>query len=302
MKLRNWLSFVALGLIWGSAFMWIKIVVREISPYMLVTVRLFFGVVFLGVYVWFKKPVLPRTPKVWAVLAVLGATNIAIPFLFVSWGEVYVDSAVTAILHSTVPLFTMLMAHFFLDDDRVTLPRAAGLFLGFLGVIVLMWHDLSRGVHANLLGEGAILLAALSYAGSAVLIRVKLRNVAHLVQAFFPMLWAELLMWGGVPLFNVPVVLPRLRLTWISVLWLGMVSSAFAYILFFHLLHEIGPTRTTMITYIFPVVGLVLGAVFLNETVSWNLFLGSVLVVSGIALVNKNVNGNGKIRDVQENG
>ena len=295
MKLKDWFVFITLGLIWGSSFMWIKIAVQEVSPFMLVALRLLFGIIFLGGYVWLKKPSLPHNRNTWFVLITLGVINTALPFLLVSWGEIYVDSAVAAILHSTVPLFTMLIAHLTLKDDRMTFARVMGLFIGFLGVVVLMWRDLQAGVHANLLGEAAIVLASLSYAGSSVLVRANLRGVEPLIQAFFPIIVADVVMWSIIPLFNVPIVLPKLSLTWVAILWLGTVSSAFAYILYYYLLHSIGPTRTTMMTYIFPLVGVALGAIFLDEMLNWNLILGGSLVVGGIGIVNIKVRGNGKI-------
>jgi len=294
-KLKNWFAFITLGLIWGSSFMWIKIAVQEVSPFMLVALRLLFGIIFLGGVVWFKKPSLPRDRNTWFVLIILGVINTALPFLLVSWGEIYVDSAVAAILHSTVPLFTMLIAHITLKDDRMTFARVMGLFVGFLGVVVLMWRDLQAGVHANLLGEAAIVLASFFYAGSSVLVRANLQRVRHLVQAFFPIVVADAVMWGIIPLFNVQIILPRLSLTWVAILWLGIVSSAFAYILYYYLLHSIGPTRTTMITYIFPLVGVALGAIFLGEILNWNLIIGGSLVVGGIGIVNIKFRWNGKI-------
>ena len=302
MKLKDWLAFVLLGLIWGSAFMWIKIAVDEISPFMLVALRLFFAFIFLGGYIWFQKPLLPKDLSTWLVLVVLGVINMALPFVLVSWGEVYVDSAVAAILHSTVPLFAMVLTHFVLKDDRMSGQQVLGLLIGFLGVVVLMWRDLQQGVHANLLGELAIVSAACSYAVSAVLIRAKLKDVELLVQAFIPMVAAEVIMWSVLPAFHIDFFLPKRALTWGAILWLGVVSSAFGNMLYYYLVHRIGPTRTSMMTYIFPLVGLALGAIFLGEVLRWNLLAGSALVLGGIGIVNLKTRRGEKVNPALEHG
>lgn len=296
MKTKDWIAFITLGLIWGSAFLWIKIAVQEVSPFMLVAVRLTLGTLALGAYVWWKKPPLPGERSTWLTLGLLGVTNIALPFVLVSWGEIHVDSAVAAILHSTVPLFTMVIAHFVLTDDRMSVAKVSGLLAGFVGVIVILLRDLLSGVHGSVLGQGAILLAGLSYAGSSVLIRARLRNVASLVQAFFPLLAADVLMILLTPIVDRQLVFSSSPLTWIALLWLGVISSAFAYILFYYLLHSIGPTRTTMMTYIFPIVGVALGAVFLDEQITWNLLAGGFLVILGILVVNYRSLLNGRIK------
>ena len=180
----------------------------------------------------------------------------------------------------------MLIAHWFLHDDRITLPRLAGLALGFIGVIVLMAGDIEIGSLTNSLwGQVAVLLAAVSYAVSAVLARKKLVGVRPLAQSFAPMLFATSYAWGVAALAEGPEV-PSLPLSWIALLWLGLLGSCVAYLLFYYLLNNVGPTRTTLVTYIFPVVGLILGVVFLGETLDLALAVGAGLIFAGIAIVN----------------
>ena len=137
MKLKDWLAFAALGLAWGSSFLWIKIAVQEIGPFTLVAFRLLFGILGLLLVVAISRPEWPKTRRQWLALVLLGITNTAVPFTLISWGEQYIDSAVAAILNSTVPLFTMVIAHFALSDDRLSAARLAGLLTGFAGVVIL---------------------------------------------------------------------------------------------------------------------------------------------------------------------
>jgi drug/metabolite transporter (DMT)-like permease len=288
MKLKDWLAFILLGLAWGSSFLWIKIAVQEIGPFTLVALRLLFGILGLLAVVDFTRPQWPGSRRLWLVLVVLGLTNTAVPFVLISWGELYIDSAVAAILNSTVPLFTMVIAHLFLSDDRLTLPRLVGLLAGFAGVIVILSRDLdfNGGFEGSVLGQVAVLIAALFYAGSGVYARRNTHGLSPIVQALVPLLVADSAIWLAVPLTESPFTLPQLSLTWLAVVWLGLVGSCFAYLLYYYLLHSIGPTRTTLVTYVFPLVGVALGVLFLNELLDWQLFVGGSMVVGSIAVVN----------------
>lgn len=288
MKLKDWLAFLALGLAWGSSFLWIKIAVQEIGPFTLVALRLLFGVIGLLAVVAYNRPRWPAARRLWWVLIVLGLTNTAVPFVLISWGELYIDSAVAAVLNSTVPLFTMLIAHVFLSDDRITVPRIVGLLVGFGGVIVLLSRDLDfqSGLSGGVLGQGAVLLAALFYAGSGVYARRNTQGLSPIVQALVPLVVADSAIWLAVPLTESPFTLPQIPLTWIAILWLGLIGSCLAYLLYYYLLHSVGPTRTTLVTYIFPLVGVALGVIFLNEVLDWHLFVGGTMVVGSIAVVN----------------
>jgi len=287
MKPREWVVFFALGLIWGSSFLWIKVAVQEVDPFTLVSWRLLFGTLgMVAVIVW-KRPSFPPRRAIWLALAVLGIINTALPFVLISWGEKSIDSAVAAVLNSTVPLFTLVIAHLFLHDEPITARKAVGLLIGFAGVLVLMARDLEIGsLRAGVLGQAAVLLAAVSYASASVFARRTMREVSPLVQAFVPMAFADAVVWSIATQVGEPGRLPALPITWVALLWLGLLGSCVAYLLYYHLLHSVGATRAVMVTYMFPVVGVGLGVLFLNELTDWHLLAGAALVISSIAVVN----------------
>jgi len=286
-KVRDWLTFSLLGLVWGSSFLWIKVAVQEVGPATLVGFRLLIGLLGLAVVVAVRRPALPRDRRTLIVLGVLGITNTALPFILISWGEQFIDSAIASILNGTVPLFTIVIAHLALHDDRITTPRILGLVTGFLGVVVLMSRDLGAESRAgSVLGQAAVLAAALSYAGSSVFARRNLRLVDPVVQAFLPLIAADSVAWITALASEAPLQIPRLPITWLALAWLGLLGSCLAYLLYFHLLHAVGPTRATMVTYVFPVVGVILGVVFLGELADWHLVVGALLVALGIGVVN----------------
>ena len=286
MRPKEWAAFVGLGLIWGSSFLWIKVALNEMTPLMLVGWRVLFGLAGLAAVVAWRRSTFPRDRRLWFWMGLLGITNTLLPFVLISWGEQHIDSAVAAILNGTVPLFTMVIAHLFLKDDRMTAARLAGLVVGFVGVVVLMGHDLDvTQTSGSVLGQVAVLLAALSYAGSAVLARRTLRGIDSFVQAMVPVLSATSAAWILAGLLD-EVAVPSLPVTWFALAWLGLLGSCVAYLLYFFLLHNVGPTRTTLVTYIFPVVGLILGVTFLNEALDLGLAIGALLIIAGIAIVN----------------
>jgi drug/metabolite transporter (DMT)-like permease len=286
MKLKDWLAFILLGTIWGSSFLWIKIAVQEIGPLLLVALRLLFGIFALLVVVAYNRPQWPRQRRVWVNLALLGLINNALPYTLISWGEQYIDSAVAAVLNSTTPLFTMLIAHLFLTDDHMTRQRVISLFLGFTGIVLLFSRDLLAGPQGSLLGQMAVLLASISYAFASVFARRTTRGLSPVVQALVPLLSADLLLWTLAPAAESPLTLPQLPLTWLSLIWLGVLGTGAAFLLYFYLLHSVGPTRTVLVTYIFPLVGVALGVIFLNESLDWQLMAGAVMVIASVVLVN----------------
>jgi drug/metabolite transporter (DMT)-like permease len=292
MKTKDWLAFITLGLIWGSSFLWIKIAVSEISPILLVAFRLLFGILASAVVVLVARPAFPKERKLWLALTLIGFTNNALPYVLISWGEQYIDSAVAAILNSTTPLFTMIIAHFFLHDDRLTWSRLAGLLVGFAGIVVLVSRDLQPGFMGSeaglaVLGQLAVLLASLSYAGTSVYARRTTKGLSPIVQGLVPLLGADALMWALVGLTESPVKMPALPVTWVAIIWLGVMGVCVAFLLYYYLLHSVGPTRTVLVTYVFPLVGVALGALFLNEMIDWRLLAGGAMVVGSIVLVNR---------------
>ena len=265
--------------------MWIKIALEEIGPVTLVAFRVIFGLLFgIGVIIIMRVK-LPKDFKSWIPLLILGITNISAPFFLISWGERSVDSSVAAILDSTVPLFTILLAHFLLNDDKMSVQKISGLLIGFAGVVVLLSKDIGKS-SSTILGQAAVVLASLFYAGSGVYVRLKTQNMPAILRSMGPLLSATFIMWIMVFITERPVHTPHLGLTWISLLFLGIIGSGFAFVLAFYLIHEIGPTRTSMVTYIFPLGGVVLGVTFLHELITWQLIAGAVLIIASLVAAN----------------
>ncbi len=287
MKLKEWGAFVLLGLIWGSSFLWIKIAVAETGPFMLVTFRLLFGLAGLLGFMVLRRQAWPRDRRVLLAFVFMGLFNTALPFTLITWGETLIDSSLASILNGTVPLFTIVLAHFWLRDEKITLPRLAGLVVGFLGMVVLVSRDLGpNALRGNVWGQVAVIAASVSYATAIVFSRKHLRGQPPVLQATMVLLFASGMMAIATPLVEQPLNLPETGLSWFAIAWLGLLGSCAAYLLFFYLINAWGPTRASLVTYIFPIIGLLLGIVFLNEPADWHLLVGSALIVGGIVVVN----------------
>ena len=265
--------------------MWIKIAVQEVGPITLVAFRALFGLLFGIVVIVIQRVQLPPSFKAWSPLLLLGITNVAIPFFLISWGEQSIDSAVAAILDATVPLFTILIAHYLLRDDKMTWPKVLGLLIGFAGVIVLMSKDVGASF-GSLLGQLAVVLASAFYAGSAVFARKTTEDTPGILRSAGPLVSATVVMWLATFFVESPVEIPQLGITWVALLFLGVLGSGLAFVMAYYLIHEIGPTRTSMVTYLFPLGGVILGVAFLNEELSWQLLVGAVLIILSLVVAN----------------
>jgi drug/metabolite transporter (DMT)-like permease len=245
-----------------------------------------FGFISAAVIAVYQKDKFPRDWKTWGIYAILGPTSLAIPIFLISWGEQTIDSAVASILNATVPLFTLIIAHFYLHDDRMSPQKVIGLLTGFAGIVILLSKDLAGSAHNSVIGQAAVILAALFYAGSAVWARKVTQHVEGAVRGAAPLLTSTIFMWALMPLVEPNFKFPVLPITWVAILWLGVLGSGIAMVLNYYLLHEIGPTRSTMVTYIFPPGGVILGVIFLGEQLSWQLFVGGILVIASLVVVN----------------
>jgi drug/metabolite transporter (DMT)-like permease len=287
MKIKEWLAFSALGLIWGTSFLWIKIAVAETGPFTLVGLRLLFGFLGLLVVLAIQRPTLPRDPRILLAFVFMGIFNTGLPFLLITWGETRIASSLASILNGTVPLFTIVIAHFWLHDEKITLPRLGGLLVGFVGIVVLVSGDLqSTGGHSDVWGQLAVLAAAVSYAVGITFSRRHLRGQPPVLQTGMVLLIADSLVWLSAVSVERPLQPPSTALAWFAILWLGLLGTCVAYLLFFWLINAWGPTRASLVTYVFPVIGLILGIIFLHESAGWRLLVGSALIVSGIGVVN----------------
>ncbi len=297
---RAWVMFWLVGLIWGSSFLLIRVGVGEMSPSQVVLIRCVIAAIGLNLVLFMRGMRLPSDWQGWRDMTLLGIGNAAIPYLLIGIGEQQVPSNVTSVLQSTTALFTMLIAHFAMADERMTLPKVAGVILGFMGVIVLASTSATPGEEISIPHVLSILGGAMSYAIFSIFSRVvtarrraagmpKIEPLAIAASSFIPAsifalitMFAEPLLGGRAATLLSTVSSDSL----IAVLVLGFVNTFIAYLFFYYVLQELGASRATTVTYVVPVVGLVLGWLVLNEHIDIMLLVGAALIFAGIAITN----------------
>jgi drug/metabolite transporter (DMT)-like permease len=279
---RRYLPMLALlALIWGSSFMFIKIAVRELDPATLVFGRLGVAALVLGLVVLVaigRRAAWADLRAFWLALVVVGLLNTAVPFWLLSWGETRIDSGLASIIQASVPIFNALLAYGFFRDQRVTGGRLVGVVVGFVGVAVLVGAQ----PEAKVVGALAVVGMALCYGAGGLLARRYLSEVQPPVVAFgTTAIAAFAMMPAGVAL--APDQIPGWQ-TFASILVLGVVATAAAYVLFFTLVAGAGPAYASLVTYLVPPIALAYGAIFLDERFGASALAGLVLILAGVGL------------------
>jgi drug/metabolite transporter (DMT)-like permease len=283
----DWLLFVMLGFFWGSSYLFIKIGVDAgLHPFTLVALRLLIGFTLLAVVVVIAREAPPRGARMYGHLLVMAVLSVALPFSLITFAEQSTDSTLAAILNSSVPLFTILIAAAALADERITLPRVGGLLIGFVGVAILVGFDPGVLAGTNLVPAAALIGSSISYAAGGVYARRFAHGLRPMIPAVFQVGFALLITATMALLFERPITIPARFDAILAVVWLGLLGSGSAYLVFFHLLRHWGATRTSLVAYLLPVFGIALGAIVLHESVDIRTVLGTGLVIGGIALVN----------------
>lgn len=283
----DWLLFILLGFFWGSSYLFIKIAIEAgLQPFTLISLRLLFGVVLLGAVVAIAREPLPRDARTIGHLAVLGVLSVALPFGLITWAEVHVDSSLAAVLTSAVPLFVIPFAALLLPAERITFNALVGIAIGLVGVAVVVGFDAGSLAGSELAAELALIGAAASYAAGGVYARRNVHGLRPMIPALSQVAFAFLYTTVLALVLERPWEAQINGEALLSVAWLGLLGSGAAYLVFFRLLGNWGATRTSLVAYLLPIWGIVLGALVLSEPIDGRLVIGTVLVISGIALVN----------------
>jgi drug/metabolite transporter (DMT)-like permease len=276
------LRLCILAVLWGSGFLFVKLALRGLSPSQLVLGQLAFGALVLLITLAIRRQSLPHASREWAYLAGMAVLANIAPYLLFSWSEQRINSGLAGVLSGTTPLLTLLLARAF-GLGRLTPPRVLGLALGLVGVVLLAapWHDGSRAV--SLAGVLAALGAAACYAGSYVYARLLLTNrgIEPLVLAAAQLTLGAVLLSAAVPwIGRQPMTLSSSVV--LSVVALGVLSTGIAYVLNYRLIQDEGPTAASMTNYLTPVVAVLLGIAVVGERLTWNLIIGTAMILVGL--------------------
>lgn len=281
----NLLLLLLLGTIWGSSYLFIKIIVAEVPVLTLVAGRLTLAALVMGLILRARGFSSPRSWRMWRAYTVLGFIGMAVPYCLISWGEQYISSGLASLLQATTPIFTVILAHFLTNDERITWTKMLGVIIGFVGVGILMLPDVRQGLRANLLGQLAIVGSSVCYAATAIYARSCLRGQSPLVSASGQLTMGMAYMLPASLLIDRPFDLSPSWPVLASWLVLTLLGTVVAYVIYFTLIERSSATFTTMVTYIIPVNGLMLGALVLNESLNVTMLGSLVLILLGVLMV-----------------
>ena len=279
-----------MGLIWGSSFLFIKVALTGISFYQVAWTRLVLGGLTLGIIALVMRQRLPREPIVWFHFTVIAVVNCVIPHLAFSWAEQYVSSGLASIYNAVTPIMTAILATLAFRVEKLVGGQILGVGIGIAGVLVIIGPWRYAAINGDLLGQLACLLAALCYGFSYSYIRKFLshRPIPGVTFAFLNIGIA-----GAIMLLLTPVIAlqPVTLDPWIvaSLVTLGVLGTGLAYIWNINVLRAWGPTAASTVTYVTPVVGVLLGTLLLGERFSWNEPVGAVLVLVGILFTQQRI-------------
>jgi len=278
----NWrtiLEWLALGAIWGASFLFQRVAVPEFGALPLVGVRLLVAALVLAIPVILAGH-LRLVRDRWPTLLLVGAINSAIPFSLFAWSLHFLSAGEASVLNATAALFAGLIAALILRE-RMSPRRSLGLVVGFVGVILLVWHKLSFS--GNLLALAAGLTAALLYGIASHIITRRLTGVPPVAVSGGSLAFSSILL-APIALADLPAAMPSGR-AWLAALTLGVLCTAVAYLMYFRLVKNIGPTRAITVTYAIPAFGILWGHLFLDEHVSLLMLLGGLVIVVGTVMV-----------------
>ena len=276
-----------LALIWGSGFLWIKLGIRGLSPVEVTLARLVLGSAVLLIVVAIQRGSLPRAPRVWMHIAVAALFGNAAPYLLFAVGEQHVASATAGMLNATTPLWTVVIALGTRHQRAITARQATGLMTGFAGAVLIFspWQTA-----AGLASAGAVecLAAAASYAVSFVYMDRFLarRGIGPVVLSACQLGAASVLLAIALGITGAPA--PELDASIVaSILILGLIGTGVAYVLNYQIIASVGATVASTVTYLLPVVAIVLGFLVLGEHITLPDLVGIALILAGVALARK---------------
>ena len=285
LTLQGWLMLFALSAIWGGSFLSNRVVLGEVQVFTVVAFRVTVAAMLLWAYVLWKGLPLPKGARRWALIGLSGLLNNVVPFTLIVWGQQHIPSGLAGILNSSTAVFTVLMASLVFADERLTLRKAIGVNLGLFGVSLTVGLSSLASFDPYSLGQMAVIGATLSYAVAGLIGRFALAGLRSEVGAAATLTASTLVMLplalyrDGTPAFAYAAS------TWAGLLYLGVMASALAYLLFYRILVTAGAGNVSLVTLLIAPFAILLGAVVYGEALAPNAYLGFAVIALGLLVI-----------------
>lgn len=297
----GWVDYGLLGLlatIWGGSFMLSRVAVAEVPPLTLSAMRQAIAVVILLGVVLATRQALNASRKDHVVIFISAFFGMALPFALITWGLGEITAGFAAILMGLMPLMTIVLAHFFTDNEKMNLAKLAGVFLGIGGLIVLFWPDIVARTDDNFWRQMAILVSGVSYAINA-LITKRLLHLKPRPMFAVNIGWSFVMLAAAALLFEPWIEDNPSAIAWLSIVLLGVFPSAVASLIMFRIIARQGASFFGQINLLVPVAGVLWGAIFLGERLALNAFVALAIILSGVAVAR--MHPKPKLKSIEEN-
>ena len=283
----DWGMLITLATVWGGSFLFNAILVAELPVITIVAIRVTLAALALWGFVRVTGRKIPTAPKVWGALLILGVLNNAIPFSLIVQGQTQITSGLASILNATTPLFTILVAGFFLTDERFSVLRVLGVVVGFSGVILMVGPEALGGLGADFWAQLCALGAALSYGFASVFgRRFRELKVDPVMVATGQVTMSSLVLWPIALWSDGPQDILDLSFNAAaSMFGLAVLCTSFAYILYFRILERAGATNISLVTFLVPISAIILGVLVLGESIFIKEIIGMNLIGLGLAII-----------------
>lgn len=279
----SWLMLIVLSILWGGSFFFTEIALVDLPPLTLVLCRVMIAAIVLWWVVLLRNIAIPRDPKFWGAILIMGALNNLVPFSLIVWSQTHITSGLAAILNATTPLFTLIIAHLATDTEKLNLRKASGVLIGFAGVVVIIGVPTSSTI--GLLAPAAVLLAAFSYGCAGVFGR-RFATTPPILTAAGMTSASSLMLLPLSIIIDQPWHLPvPASCTILAVLAFAILSTALAYILYFAILKRAGASNLLLVTFLIPVSAILLGVGMLDETLMMQHLIGMGVIGLGLAVI-----------------
>ena len=284
--MKSRLVWLLLCCIWGSTWLFIKLGLQDLPPLTFAGIRFVIAASIIFTMIFVRRIPLPNKSRDWIFLAITGVLSFSLNYGLVFWGEQYISSGLAALLQSMLPLFGLIIAHFYLPGERMTVPRIAGVMLGVFGVAVIFSNQLQASGPRALWGSAALVLSAFCAAYANVLVKTYGLNLQPSVLAAGQMLFGLVpLLLIGIPLEGNPLHYHWTPIAVLSLFYLAIVGTVIAFLLYYWLIHNMDVTKTMLIALVTPVAAVVLGILVLKEEMHWRTLIGGAMIISGLGLI-----------------
>lgn len=287
LKAKSLILLILVALCWGPTYLFIKIAIPTIPPLTLVFLRVFIGALILYSLCLVQKNHKFEWRKHWKHYAILGFSLNALPFFLVSYGELYVSSSLTGILNSPTLIFTAILAHYFGSHESFTKNKIIGISSGILGLCIIYLPIVFQQKVEVGIGGLMIIAACLSYASGTVYARAHLHKLTGITVLTAQLIFASALLLPFVLFFDRPFSLPLPPTeAIIGAIGLGVIGTATGFFLYYKSIQLAGATYASLSLLIVPIIAIILGALILQEKITWNLYLGTLFIIAGVLRIN----------------